>query len=279
MKLKGRIDPAVLNAVRAVNAATWNSSIPELITYRKVLMAAQDRRCVYCKRTVLRPELGHRELDHILPKSQTPSTGFDGVKAASNAKEDRRHTRGYLAFQYEPENLAVSCKRCNSFKGSFDSLVDRTHAPVAFPTQSQDYQWVHPHYDDYTDHIEIQQGLLYVAVVSSPKGLAVIHACGLDRAEELTKGVVESCLSSSRELVQEMLAMTINGDPIDSEAIARALYERYQVASWESIQRCLVELQGAVAAGSTSIAKAMQAISLELGQGEAIFPPKDQLKP
>src|SRR5258707_6942519 len=125
MILEGLVDKVILNSLRKITKPIWDSSLAEVIAYRDAILAAQQHTCAYCQRPIFRNELGFRELDHILPKSQRPSDGLDINKARSNDKKLRRHTQGYHDFRYVPENLVIACKRCNSFKGSYDALTDR----------------------------------------------------------------------------------------------------------------------------------------------------------
>lgn len=56
-----------------------------------------------------------------------------------------------VQFMFEPRNLCVACKDCNGAKSSKEVLVNPGR--VRFPIRSRDYKIVHPHFDDYGEHI------------------------------------------------------------------------------------------------------------------------------
>ncbi|PKO68173.1 MAG: hypothetical protein CVU22_09595 [Betaproteobacteria bacterium HGW-Betaproteobacteria-16] len=266
------IDSAISDAFSAAKRPEWKTNLKAVIAYRKALLVAQEHRCAYCARTI-RDEVGHRELEHILPQSQCPAQDFDGGTAASNDWIHRRHTRGYGDFRYEPLNLALSCKRCNSYKGSFDPLLNRSVAIAAYPSASGDYLWVHPHFDPYSKHINILEGLLYSPVQGSQKGQAVIKVCGLDRAEEITARQVEACLTSTQELVQAMISLTISGEPLDSAEVGDALHKRFKVATSAKMKGFLDQLLANAGRGSDVLVASIKQISLEIGTGNPIVAP------
>ncbi|WP_157381509.1 hypothetical protein [Methylophilus sp. 5] len=128
-------------------------------------------------------ENGIRELDHILPKN--PSKTRTQNKRVSSAYKDRRHTNGYSAFTYEPLNLVITCKQCNTYKGLFDPLRNR-HLPIqSYPISADAFDSIHPHFHRYSQHINIFQGWIYEGVTSQGKFL--IGCCKLDEAEVLAR--------------------------------------------------------------------------------------------
>lgn len=274
MSLDGKISKSIVTDVEKIKSKKWNSELKAIIKYRTALLAAQNYRCAYCNHKIERDIVGYRELDHILPKSQCPSEGFDDATASSTNEKDRRHTRGYHDFRYTPKNLVVTCKRCNSYKGTYDPLANRVApAPTAYPSNTGDYEWVHPHIDDYDKFIEIKEGLLYEAKNGSKKGAAVIKACGLDKSDEITKAIVTECLATTDELFVEMVDRTIRRNPIDVKAIAAALFQRYQVGSPAEIERCLRELQGAAPLGAIAMQGVIGTICSILKLTGAVYPP------
>ncbi|WP_122518567.1 HNH endonuclease [Pseudomonas viridiflava] len=175
-------DDNLLRSVRAHNGKAWSTN-GDVINLRTTLLTLQNYRCAYCQSFIELDELGHRELDHILPKS--PTKECTEVKGRSNAFIDRRHTFGYSEFTFEPYNLIISCKPCNAFKGSFDPLLDRTKADpfVEYPHHDA-LLWFYPYKHSYSDHILRSEDWLYSG--RTPQGEAVIKACGLDKVEVLT---------------------------------------------------------------------------------------------
>lgn len=114
----------------------------------------QKRRCAYC-RTEIRTSQVSAEIEHIIHKASKPD------------------------WMYEPFNLCVSCKMCNTKKSIKRVLKNGTFNSL--PRNSTDYVIVHPHIDQYSQHINIIDGILYEGI--SPKGRKTIEICKLDRFE------------------------------------------------------------------------------------------------
>jgi 5-methylcytosine-specific restriction endonuclease McrA len=272
MILAGRINANIMQAVGQITETEWKSGLAEVVAYRDAVLIAQGRLCAYCQRPVHRNEVGFRELDHILPKAQNPRKKLNQLRASSNDKKYRRHTAGYSHFMYNAENLVIACKRCNGFKGSYDALADRSQYPANYPTLSTQFEWIHPYHDEWSHHIELIATFLYAAVDASPKGAAVIHACGLDRAEELTKRLFEDYVDESEELVDGMLGLIHSREPFDTREAAERFALVYGKDA-EAIRTCLIDLQAARAGGSEVLARVLDAVSMELGEsGRAILP-------
>ncbi|HDS1747800.1 MULTISPECIES: HNH endonuclease domain-containing protein [Pseudomonas] len=174
-------DDALLEAVRSHKGKAWSAK-DEVIAYRKRLLDLQNYRCAYCQGVIDLDEVGHRELDHILPKSTTKDCTVD--KGRSNDDKHRQHTFGYPQFTFEPLNLIVTCKICNAFKKSHDPLLDRSLA-----YDNDDYPppgsilWFYPYSHRYSDHISRTENWTYKRL--SHQGEAVIRVCKLDKAEVL----------------------------------------------------------------------------------------------
>ncbi|MCP3748996.1 HNH endonuclease [Pseudomonas sp. SBB6] len=174
-------DDALLEAVRGHKGKAWSANA-DIIRYRKRLLELQNYRCAYCQGAIALDEVGHRELDHIFPKSTTKDCGVD--KGRSNDDNHRQHTFGYPQFTFEPLNLIVTCKICNAFKKSHDPLLDRSMA-----YESDDYPvlgsilWYYPYSHRYSDHIGRTENWTYTRL--SAQGEAVIRVCKLDKAEVL----------------------------------------------------------------------------------------------
>ncbi|EYR78483.1 HNH endonuclease [Shinella sp. DD12] len=115
-------------------------------------ISEQKRRCCYC--TVLIPT------DH--------NGVWDGEHVIS------RH--GAARFMFKPENLAISCKDCNGAKR--EKEVRRNTARVSFPDKSEHYLIVHPHFDEYPEHIRWVGNVVYP---TSRKGIATVAMCDLHR--------------------------------------------------------------------------------------------------
>jgi len=165
---------------QAAKDAEWawknKKAQPAKKALRKALFIAQGNRCVYCQRRI-KDMLGHSELDHILPKEKFGNVG----RWTSNARPDRKNTAGYADFTFEPFNLVLTCKPCNTAKGTYDCRSDRSvgPSPAYVVADVQYYEWVHPFVHTYDHHITLLKDLIYRPANGSIKGDAVITACSL----------------------------------------------------------------------------------------------------
>jgi 5-methylcytosine-specific restriction endonuclease McrA len=243
---------AHFEAVRKIKRPDWTVKLKAIREYREALLAAQEYRCAYCRMSIALDEVGYRELDHVLPKSLNPVKDFDATAALANDYASRRgHTHGYERFMYEPLNLALACKHCNSTKLSFDGLKDRCMNPLAYPNRPDAYAWVHPHVDPYEKHIERKEGFLYTALTVDQGG-HVISACGLDKTEGLNARVLDAMMLHSLEFSDALLKIKVHRDDlIDLGAAARKLYKTFKVTSVQQIETWLRQLRAGRCAQDT----------------------------
>ncbi|MBB3822247.1 5-methylcytosine-specific restriction endonuclease McrA [Xanthomonas arboricola] len=115
--------------------------------------------CAYCLDKVSHLAAHGAPVEHIAPKS------------------------AHLRFIFEPRNLCVICADCNQIKlnqETLNQLEDPLKRPArkSYPTSSEAFKIVHPHIDEYADHI-IKIEYLYVG--RTKKGDWTIMACGLNR--------------------------------------------------------------------------------------------------
>ena len=84
----------------------------------------------------------------------------------------------YPKFLFTEKNLAIACKDCNLIKLDKNVLVNKTRK--TFPSKSEDYIIVHPHFDVYDEHIgRLADSKIYVG--NTPKGIETVLICGLHR--------------------------------------------------------------------------------------------------
>lgn len=120
--------------------------------------------------------------DHYL-KEQDYTCFFcrQRIKVKHNRAWDTEHIIArslYPKFTFEPKNLCVICIDCNIEKS--DDPVLRRNNIVKLPKKSGSYKLIHPHFDDYDDHIQVLVvGELYKH--KSPKGKFTFRLYGLDR--------------------------------------------------------------------------------------------------
>lgn len=121
---------------------------------------AQRGTCAYCKKDVSLQAALNCHVEHIAPKSK------------------------YEDFMFEPKNLCVICADCNAIKREQEVLQEVPDTVVngslrkQYPRSGSAFKIVHPHFDDYDDHIEIF-GLFYGD--KTDKGHFTIGACKLNR--------------------------------------------------------------------------------------------------
>jgi 5-methylcytosine-specific restriction endonuclease McrA len=181
-------DAPLIESVRALKnlKIEWSTQNEIIKNYRARLLVLQNYRCAYCQSPIESTANGYLELDHILPK--LPS-GSLVSRIQSNEFDDRRVTNGYKYFTFEPKNLVIACKACNSAKGTFDACSDRSKRIRRYPTGKSITRlvtWFHPHFHDYDEHIILNENWTYTHN-DSPHGDYTIRACKLHLPEELEK--------------------------------------------------------------------------------------------
>jgi len=116
-------------------------------------IAEQDFHCCYCRRQTLSKNKADWQGDHVIARNS------------------------HAQFMFEPRNLAICCRSCNGAKS--DKNVLRNPNRKTFPVKSSDYLIVHPHFDEYDEHI------CWFGQVCAPrnssKGAETIEVCGLMR--------------------------------------------------------------------------------------------------
>lgn len=124
--------------------------------YRK----EQKLKCAYCRNpiSVVYPQNCH--IEHIAPKSIYPQ------------------------YIFEPQNLCVICVDCNLIKRNQETVNEvpntiKKKKLKNYPKKSDNFLIVHPHFDNYDDHIYIING--FYIDKASKKGNFTIGACLLNR--------------------------------------------------------------------------------------------------
>lgn len=202
---------------------------------RKELMDAQKGRCGYCRRPI-KNETGHCEIDHILPKAQSKET----KKSTSNLRSDRRQTRGYPEFTFNLWNLLLTCKKCNTNKGSYDCRRDRSLPPASAKVYNLDpceFEWVHPYLHKYSEHINIKGNIVYEAVNCSPNGEAVIQECKLDEISAAEVAAREDRLKSNAKVTRAICELIGNIEMIGIEVFIDQIATRFTDVDRVEIER------------------------------------------
>jgi hypothetical protein len=157
----------------STTVASFNASVNKQSTYwstdaaravaqlaKKHYIAEQQHLCCYCG----------------LPDPSTHGLDWDIEHVVAQ--------KPHPEFMFTSENLAVACKECNTAKGMTESLVDPS--VTVYPGSSDDFHLVHPHFDEWSDHI-LRDHLVYAAW--TPKGTWTIRECGLGRFASRSVGM------------------------------------------------------------------------------------------
>ncbi|WP_430539382.1 HNH endonuclease [Luteibacter jiangsuensis] len=124
---------------------------------REYYREAQRLKCAYCGNQVSSRSAVAAPIEHIVPKSEHPR------------------------FMFEPRNLCVVCADCNEYKSNkatTQSELVLAKKRVRYPTKTDAFRVVHPHYDTYEEHI-FKSGRIYLPL--TPKGSWTIYVCELNR--------------------------------------------------------------------------------------------------
>ena len=137
--------------------------------------------CSYCQKDISLQSASNSHVEHIIPKSKA------------------RH------FIFEPKNLCTVCSDCNEIKREQEvqkvevNPLRRKKEYKRYPSASNSFKIVHPHFDNYEDHI-FKCGEFYIDL--SPKGSFTMLVCKLNRKAH--KYGIEPILLSQSELFDLM---------------------------------------------------------------------------
>ncbi len=184
-----------LNQIRIAGAADskyWSESgeDSELVAAfraeaKKHYYFRQLRLCCYCSKALDKHQATY-DAEHILDKDTYPQ------------------------FMFELENLAAACKTCNGAK-STQSILEDVAPVVVIPANTESYVIVHPHIDEWGDHLAYDDIGRVIPIIDSIKGKKTIEICGINY------------LNSAR--------LADHFCPGDNEAAQRALEGYYRVKS------------------------------------------------
>lgn len=157
--------------------------------YRRV----QNNICCYCRQVIPVDHGRVWDTEHIVPRNLRPD------------------------FMFIPQNLALSCPDCNGPKSDKETLADPS--TTTYPTTSDAFLIVHPHFDNYAEHVQ-KGDYLYVPASGSAKGKWTISNCNLsrfagrefmwpdpipdDRFEDLVDDVFDGNAESARAIIEDL---------------------------------------------------------------------------
>lgn len=113
----------------------------------------QRRRCCYCSAELQAHKIVY-DAEHILDQSTYPE------------------------FMFEAANLAAACKLCNQYKSNKSISAKGQHFEE-LSKESDDYSIVHPHLDEWDDHLAFDLVGRIVPNGGSKKGCETIKVCGM----------------------------------------------------------------------------------------------------
>lgn len=165
------------------------------------------KKCFYCRNEISLRSVKNCHVEHIIPKSE------------------------YVCFMFEPKNLCVICSDCNEIKnnkevaGTLEKVVKGKKTLIQYPRSSNRFLVVHPHFDDYEEHIR-KIGDIYVDL--STKGSYTIHICELNR--KLHKYGMESMALTRSELF-DLFNEIMNSDNYTREMMLMNRLKDYFIRS------------------------------------------------
>jgi len=192
----------IKNTVDAYNALDkdtqsgdyWdNENFKEVKKYIKEhYLKVQDYTCVYCQQKIVVTHGMAWDIEHIIPKSS------------------------YANFLFTEKNLAIACKDCNLRKKDKNVLVNPKRK--TFPNKSGDYIIVHPHFDEYDEHIKvIRDSQLYIA--KDEKGVNTIQICELLRFTYAYSNYGTNSVEITNRMVELNKAFIDASSPMETMAI------------------------------------------------------------
>lgn len=161
-----------------LKSSDWSGDdVKDIRKYIRDYYRGLTKKCFYCRKEISLRSVGNCHVEHIIPKSES------------------------LHFMFEPKNLCVICSDCNEIKSKkevVEKLEEVTRGNKKFkmyPRSSNAFLVVHPHFDNYDDHIHCC-GDIYIS--KSVKGSYTIHICELNR--KIHKYGIDSMALTQSEL-------------------------------------------------------------------------------
>lgn len=123
--------------------------------FKKHYVIKQKTRCAIC-RVKIQADGHYEDIDHIIPRSKRKN------------------------WMFETKNLICTCTACNRLKRASNTLSKRYNRKKKIPDKKSAFLVFNPHYDTWSDHFLIEDGIFLVAKPYS-KGSTTINVYQLDR--------------------------------------------------------------------------------------------------
>lgn len=181
---------------------------------RDHLREKQKGRCAFC-RMKLHEENATAEVEHVVNKGSR------------------------LDWMFLPQNMVLSCKLCNSSKGAKKALKDMTLSD--YPDDGEEFLFVNPYFDRYSEHIEIKNDILYMGITD--KGKYTVKECHLNRPKLTIARAEEVIKNSAHGFVSVFLLVN---DPAyakvveDKDQIINKLHLKERIRQYKSKHRSRV---------------------------------------
>ena len=181
---------------------------------RDHLREKQKGRCAFC-RMKLHEENATAEVEHVVNKGSR------------------------LDWMFLPQNMVLSCKLCNSSKGTKKALKDMTLSD--YPDDGEEFLFVNPYFDRYSEHIEIKNDILYMGITD--KGKYTVKECHLNRPKLTIARAEEVIKNSAHGFVSVFLLVN---DPAyakvveDKDQIINKLHLKERIRQYKSKHRSRV---------------------------------------
>lgn len=218
---KIEISNSVLINIKAPNWSSyeWESAANDVVNYKekikKIFRLQQKGSCCYCRR-FLRDDIV-TDLEHFVEKSVFP------------------------AFRFEIRNLALSCRLCNNVKNakfrSINGARKRRAAKVAkivcrrcltlsqntpnstvFPNTADDYRWVHPHFDRYSEHISIRKNWIFTW--RSRKGFRTVRGLNLNALHLIERRALQERFVARKSIIATLIYGLSELESHDAKTVA-----------------------------------------------------------
>lgn len=184
---------------------SWGDRVHIVTTFKKQLKSdlrnLQMAQCCFCRRQFADNNTVH--IEHFVDKSV------------------------YSAYTFEIRNLALACGTCNGAKNGHTlhlssqlrhraerhgklhsswcpALTPALVAGSPYPDAAASFRWVHPHFDDYSDHIELSRGWIYKRLTL--KGYRTIRGAKLNQIAALEKRAADERQAARGDDVMSVLA-------------------------------------------------------------------------
>lgn len=197
----------------------WSSRAQVVLRFKAALKSdlrtAQMGRCCYCRRLLFDDISTH--IEHFVEKAYYP------------------------LFTFQIRNLALSCGTCNTQKnGKHKSLMTlikkraerQGKAPsprcptltqeitpnATLPINPQSYRWVHPHFDQYSDNIQIRKGWVFVG--KTLKGSRTIRGVNLNALAQIERRALFERLATRGGLLSMAVGVIAELEQHEAKEIA-----------------------------------------------------------